>query len=66
MDEVDLTQERMEREAEALRHARPRPGLVPTGRCFNCDEIVPDHRLFCGPECRDDFDHRQRLEKRPG
>ena len=66
MDDVDRTQERMERDALLMGQAKRAPSLVPTGTCYNCDEPVEEGRLFCpGPECRDDYDYRKRLEKRP-
>ena len=60
MDDADLTQERMEKEM-ALRLTVRRPVLPPTGHCHNCDDDLQAGRLlFCDPDCRDDWEKRQK------
>lgn len=60
MDEVDLSQERSEREAPALLAAnRRREGPTPNGRCHYCDEVVNDTDRWCSIGCRDQWQHEQ-------
>ena len=64
-DIVDQANDNIEREMNARLSARLTRGLEPNGSCHNCSEAVPDGRLFCDLECRDDLDRRLRREKRP-
>lgn len=45
---------------------RRRRELIPTGQCLFCAEKVPGHALFCGPECRDDYDQLLAARARAG
>ena len=63
-DIIDQAQDLIEKQDEARMLGRRRQSLQPTGQCYNCEEPLPETRLFCGPECRDDFDHRQRISAR--
>lgn len=63
-DDADITQARAEAEAE-LRERRPRVrGLVPFGACYFCAEECA--ALFCGAECRDDYEIKERALRRNG
>jgi hypothetical protein len=46
--------------------AAKRSALIPTGACLNCDNEVPEAKLFCDADCRDDFEHRQAAKRRAG
>ena len=39
-----------------------KPELPHTGQCWNCDE--PAEGNFCCKECREDFEHRNRMSGR--
>ena len=62
MDDVDITQARMELE-EALRPKLPLTLLPRTGFCYWCDEVVPGGAVFCNRECSDGYERILRLEK---
>ena len=47
-----------------VRARAARDHLEPTGECHNCAEPTP--LVFCGPECRADFDHRENVRRRTG
>lgn len=49
----------MEKEL-ALRLMVRRPELQPTGSCHNCGEAVLADARFCDPDCRDDFEKREK------
>lgn len=55
MDDLDITQERMEAE-EARRRAAFKPVEIPegTGTCQWCGDSVLGAGRWCGPRCRDD------------
>lgn len=37
------------------------------GRCKNCGDVTGEERVpFCGPDCRTDWDDRQRAARRNG
>lgn len=56
MDDADLTQERQEREHDALMRASRKPaGPQPTGRCLWCDEPVAEGVRWCCVDCRDEW-----------
>lgn len=54
-DEVDVTQERIEREIEIMRRAiaAMREEAKPIGECLWCGEVLDDGRRWCNAECRD-------------
>lgn len=65
-DEADAADEREAVTLAAyIRQIRERAAVQPlalTGYCWNCNEQT-GNRLFCSPECRSDYDERQRLSK---
>ncbi|HRH80607.1 MAG TPA: hypothetical protein PLW81_06140 [Thiobacillaceae bacterium] len=69
-DEIDRTQERDQQFREhALGEQRRRADhlrLPAIGACHYCGEPVLDARRFCGPECRDDWDHEQARRRAAG
>jgi len=40
-----------------------REALIPTGRCYFCEEDVGIGRLFCDGDCRDDFEREQKRRR---
>ena len=40
--------------------------LIATGRCYSCDEPVPEGRKFCNRDCLDDFERLEAARKRGG
>ncbi|MDO8069998.1 hypothetical protein O3299_00540 [Janthinobacterium sp. SUN176] len=43
-----------------------RPSLVTHGCCHYCDEPLVPALLFCGVDCRDDYDKEQAAKARAG
>jgi hypothetical protein len=37
-----------------------------TGFCYNCEEPVKTAALFCDKDCRDDYEHRERMSLQNG
>jgi hypothetical protein len=66
---MDLSDRATAREEEILQDSLSavarRPKMPFTGRCYNCDEVI-ERGSFCDADCRDDFEHRQRLKGRHG
>lgn len=50
----------------ALAKTRRAHRLHSDGRCQFCDEPVPDGRLFCGVDCRDDYERHEAGLRRAG
>lgn len=48
---------------QALHHARSQRAMPATGACHNCGEALPDARLFCDRDCRDDYEKRHPVRK---
>lgn len=65
-DDADVTQERLESEAALFAKRRREPGLVAIGACYFCSETLGRPFLFCGAECRDDYEIEQRALQRAG
>ena len=61
-DEVDVTQERIEREIEIMRRAIAvmSEEVKPIGECLWCGEILDNGRRWCNAECRDSWELRRR------
>jgi hypothetical protein len=57
-DVADLADHQIEQSLQQALRTRA-PVIVPRGTCHNCDE--PARGLFCDPECRDDWEKRERL-----
>lgn len=60
-DEADISQERMEREAELRKKFTPANTLEveATGFCLNCGEGVPTGHRWCDKECQVDWTNRR-------
>ncbi len=50
----------------ALRVRKPEYHLRPMGLCHWCEAPVRDNEVFCGVECRDDFERDRELKRRAG
>lgn len=60
MDISDTATAREEQErARALLQRKP-TGPEPCGQCHNCGETLSGALRFCDPECRDDWEARNR------
>lgn len=67
MDEADRGNETAEKTLAGYIgeiRARARRLLVPKGECYNCGEDLAQDLVFCGPDCRADFDHREDVRRR--
>lgn len=65
MDELDRAQAREEEmRADALK--KRYPSLPYTGHCHWCGDITGGGRVFCGPECRDDWQREREAARRAG
>ena len=60
-DQDAATQELML--AFAIEQLVYQPTLKPIGTCYNCQEKVGGCRLFCDPDCRDDYEKIQRSKR---
>lgn len=67
MDDADKTDPNIEQLTQAaIWQARSAPMLKPNGKCYSCEECVPDKLRFCGAQCRDDFQETEDQLKRMG
>lgn len=65
VDEADRAQVEEERgREEAIRHRQP--SLNATGFCWNCAGKLGGSLLFCGPDCRDDYDREHAIRAHQG
>lgn len=61
-DIADLAQADMERDApHVIANSKKPAGPVPDGHCHYCGEGVLPDTPFCDAECRDAWQHEQRL-----
>ena len=66
-DHIDKTDKIIYAEvARGLAAVRRRLGLVAHGSCHYCDEPLAPALLFCGVDCRDDYDKEQAAKTRAG
>lgn len=63
-DEIDAATDHIERTmAATLEAQRSKPDTMPPcGKCYNCGEEVSGLAKFCDPDCRLDFELRQRMK----
>lgn len=66
-DIYDQATEREERDRELAIKVAATPVLqMPfTGYCYNCEELISQHKHFCDADCRDDWQLRQKLNPAP-
>ena len=66
-DNIDKTDKIIYAEvARGLSAVRRRPGLEAHGCCHYCDEPLAPALLFCGVDCRDDYDKELAAKSRAG
>ena len=66
-DHIDKTDKIIFAEvARGLAAVRRRSGLVAHGCCHYCDEPLAPALLFCGVDCRDDYDKELAAKARAG
>ncbi|MGX9785915.1 hypothetical protein [Janthinobacterium lividum] len=66
-DHVDNTDKIIFAEVtRGLAAVRSRPALVAHGCCYFCDEALAPAMLFCGVDCRDDYEKEQAAKARAG
>ncbi len=66
-DEVDRANEQADAYLAArLAEARKIKRVVATGRCLNCESLLPPGLLYCDSACREDYEQRARMESRAG
>lgn len=66
-DQAAAAEERFREAAlNAQRINAAKKALRPCGACHYCGESVRTGMLFCGRECRDDFEREQMLRERHG
>ena len=60
-DEADVSQDRMEKEAELRKKFTPsnRLEVEPIGKCYNCGEKVAEGVRWCDKDCQDDWKKRR-------
>lgn len=59
-DELDLIQERMERDEELRKKYTPKPASIKsTGKCLYCGASLTGELRWCDEDCRDDFEYAQ-------
>lgn len=62
VDKASQVEEEMrQRSIEAARTQQVR--VKPTGYCHNCAEAVEQPKLFCDPECSEDYERVKRAER---
>lgn len=62
-DEIDKANDLAEMErSQAVRDALKKRGPAYVGRCHNCDDPI-DTGAFCSPECRGDYEKRERMKR---
>lgn len=65
-DDADIAQHHSEQIEEFRRKQikanAERRELNPNGFCHECDEEVPEDRLFCDIDCRDTYEKRRRAD----
>ena len=62
MDDVDLTNDRLEKELDLAIKASKKKTPKHTGYCLYCNAEVKE-RAFCSAECREDYEQEERIKK---
>jgi len=65
-DDIDRAQQEEEFFLARAINNRRRWDPLPRGECLFCAERVTDRALFCGSECRDDYDRLIAAQSRNG
>jgi YHS domain-containing protein len=51
---------------QRIRNDKAKASLPYSGACYYCSSDVPQPKVFCSTDCRDDFEREQRLLKIAG
>lgn len=66
-DEADIANDQVElNRLAAIEACRQRPGIIPKGSCWFCDEDLPLGQKFCDRDCAADFEAEQAAMVRNG
>lgn len=66
-DEADIANDQVElNRLAAIEACRHRPGLIPKGSCWFCDEDLPLGQKFCDRDCASDYEDEQAAMIRNG
>jgi hypothetical protein len=66
-DEADIANDQVElNRLAAIEACRHRPGLIPKGSCWFCDEELPLGQKFCDRDCASDYEVEQAAMMRNG
>jgi hypothetical protein len=65
-DDADLAQQISEQIIELQTKNRVVARMDFTGFCYNCESPVKHAALFCDKDCRDDYEHRERMSLQNG
>lgn len=66
-DEADIANDYIEMSRmAAIEACRHRPGIVPKGTCWFCDETVHFSQKFCDRDCAEDYELEQAALMRNG
>jgi RNA polymerase-binding transcription factor DksA len=65
-DDADLAQKHSEQlediQRQQIKERASKRELYPNGYCHECEEAVPEERLFCDIDCRDIYEKRRRAD----
>lgn len=57
-DELDIIQDRLEKDEELRRKYTPKPAEIKgTGRCLYCNAEIDKDRRWCDADCRTDYEY---------
>jgi hypothetical protein len=66
-DEIDRANDIADQMLRAQLTVRKHDKLLACGLCHSCSEFLPKvGQLFCGTECREDYENEDRLRKQAG
>jgi hypothetical protein len=66
-DEADIANEQVElNRLAAIEACRHRPGIIPKGSCWFCEEELPLGQKFCDRDCAADYEAEQAAMVRNG
>lgn len=62
LDYASETEQRFNDQSVQTIRDQAKRRLQYSGYCRYCEEYIPEPQVFCGPECRDDWEHEQKME----
>jgi hypothetical protein len=68
MDDADMSDSHIELllSSQIEKARSPERQLIPIGQCHYCSDPVPQHHLFCSPDCSEDHRHMMERKKANG